>query len=228
MKRHGVSSQNLRRICSVAFDVGDGSCGSSLPVSPKAAEDTSDHQREPKQRRADGENQTSFEDVCAEQERSSPDKIGEDDDDDHIDDRHTGAESTEDIIPGGSEVSVAAEEEEPEATKGSEPDDETLNTEGAGDDVGAEDTDVEITSETLHKAEEQDELKDDEAETTKEEREEDNLQQSCSAEPDVDSGTTLSKSSVRVVSTKREDRVQSRSLRHLKVLQAWLVTLLKW
>lgn len=169
-------------------------------------------------------------------------------------------ESTQDI-PGGCEADVAEEKEEPQTTKEGEPqpDDpsdrqgsvtsssqtataatggETLNQEDVGElddrdpDDDDNDNDVRIRKEKPEEAEEQVELKDEvDDTTTKEETEEDNPEQSCSAEPDVDSSSILSKHSQRSISKKTDERVrkqESRSLRHLKVLQASIATQLKW
>lgn len=112
--------------------------------------------------------------------------------------------------------------------------DETMSTEGIGelDDGDADDDDdhVGIKTEKPGEAEEQVELNNEEAETAHEAAVDDNLEQSCSAEPDVDPSTTVCKDSEKAISQKRNERVQkrgSRSLRYLKVLQASVVTQLK-
>lgn len=254
VKVRGSSSWASRGICSLTFDVVDGSCeGNAAPrpaesdshsVSPEAAEDPADQQREPKQSQVARETQTSFEgaeDVCTEQEPLSPkveentaaDKPAEEEevDTDHVKEEETETdhlESTQDI-PGGSEVE---DNEETQTTKGSEPEPEDPSSEAAaatgdgeqddrdtGGDADADD-DGGICEEKPEEAEEQAELKDEEVETTKE----DNPEQSCSAEPDVDSSSTLREPPERFISEKRDHRVRdSRSLRYLKVLQAPVV-----
>lgn len=102
---------------------------------------------------------------------------------------------------------------------------EALNNEG----VGERDDDVGIREEKTEEAEEQADLKDKEAVTAKEITEVHNPEPFCSAEPDVDSSSIVSNHSL-FIRKKRDDRVrkrESRSLRYLKVLQAFVVTQLK-
>lgn len=138
------------------------------------------------------------------------------------------------------EPDVLSEEPGPgSAMSSSEPpvpatEDETVNKEGTDelDDGDADDIDdyVEIKTEMPGEAAGPVELKDEEVETPHETRVDDNLGESCSAEPDVDPSPTACKDSEKSISQKREEHVQkrgSRSLRYLKVLQASIVTQLK-
>ncbi len=243
VKEKGSYYQALRGIRSVTFDVADGSCkGNAAPrpaepyshsVSPETVEDPAEQQREPKRSQVDRKIQTSFvgaEGVCTEQERSSidvtentavdkTDVTGEDAD--HVKEDEIETEDTAQDAPGGADVYVIEEKEEPQTTKGSKPEpgdpserpgslmsspepaaattgDKTVNEVNVDDDRPTDDDDVGIREE--------------------------NPKQSCSAEPDVDSTSILSPES-----KKRDDRVrkrESRSLRYLKVLQA--STQLKW
>lgn len=184
-------------------------------------------------------------------ENTAADKTGEDDVDttDYVKEGETKA----DIYPVSSEVDVVEEKEETRTTKGSEPEPEDLpgrpgspisspdsvaaatgaesvNKEGAGERDDTDD-DVGIAEGKPEEAVEQAELKEEAVETTKEVTEGDNAERSCSAEPDVDSSSILGKHPERFIVKKRDDRVrkrESRSLRYLKVLQASVVTQLKW
>lgn len=161
-------------------------------------------------------------------------------------------ESTQDIS-GGSEVDVVEEKEEPQTTKETAPKPDDLSerpgsvmspTEPAVAAMGGQrsemlmkdsaceldhrdDGDVEIRE---GKAEEQIEMINEVFETTKEKTEEDNPEKAGSREPD-ESSSMLRKRPERFISKKRHDRVQKqegRSHRYLKVLQASIVTQLKW
>ncbi|XP_049928433.1 centrosomal protein of 290 kDa isoform X1 [Epinephelus moara] len=253
------SSWASRGICSLTFDVMDESCegnaarcpavSCSRSVSTEAVRDPADQQRAPKKRRVARQTQTSSvgaEDVCAEQERLSPDvaqNTAAEDDTTRVKEDETEAdilESTQDVT-GGSDVDKGEEKEETQTTRGSEPDpedpserpgsvksssepaaaetgSETVNKEGGSEhnDPDTEDDDVGICEEKPEEAGEEAELKDEEAETT---HYEDNPEPSCSADPDVASSSTLSKHPERFMSNRRDDRVrnrQSRSLRYLK------------
>ncbi|XP_070763229.1 centrosomal protein of 290 kDa [Enoplosus armatus] len=246
------SPRALRGICSVTFDVADGSCKGNAAlrraapycrsVSSEAVEDPADQQREPKRSQIHRDTQTSFagaEDVRTERERSNPGVAADKTDvsRDHVKEDETETDvlqSTQDI-PGGSEVDVVVENEEPQTTRGSEPEPgdpperpgsvmaltgyKTQNKEDVGElddrDTDDDDDDVGIRKEKP----EQVEVKDEVVETTKEATEEDNPGQPCSAEPDVDSSSILSKPLQRFISKKRGDGVrkrESRSLRNLK------------
>lgn len=268
----GESSSHLRGICPVTFDVEAGFAAPGpaesciLSVSPEAAEDPADQQREPGQSQIDLKTQTSFagvEDVCTEQERSSPDveNAAEDETDlpgeEEVKEYEPEADVLESLqdVPSGSEVDVVEEKEEPQTAQRSdpEPDDpserprsaaspsepaaaanggqtcETVAEAEVGelDDGHTGDDDVGIREESPEQAEEQTELKDEAVEAT----EEDNPEGSCSAEPDLDSSITLSKHPEGLISRKRDHHArkrESRSLRYLKVLQASVVTQLKW
>ncbi|XP_044048401.1 centrosomal protein of 290 kDa isoform X5 [Siniperca chuatsi] len=252
------SSHALRRICSVTSDVPRGSRKGNAAlhlaepykrsISSDAVEDPADQQSEPKRNQIDRETQTSFvgaEDVCTEQERSTPDvseNTAADTIGDHIKEDETETdilESTHDI-PGGSEVDVVEKKEEPQTTKGSEsePDDpserpgsvmaspepaaattssEIVIKEDVGelDNQDTDDDDVGIREKKPEEAEEQFELK--VVETTKVATGEDNPEQSCSAEPDVDS--ILSKHPERFISKKRDDHMRTRESRCLRYLK---------
>lgn len=252
MKGKSSYYQALRRIRSVTFDVADGSReGNAAPhpadlysrsISPETVEDPADQQREPKRSQVDRKTQTSFvgaEDVCTAQERSSldvaenttkTDVTGEEDvDTDYVkEDEIETEESTQDI-PGGSDVDVIEEKEESQTTKGSEPEPGDPS-ERPGSLMSSPEPAAEATgSETVNEV-----CVDDERDTDDDDDvgiREENPKQSCSAEPDVDSSSVLSKRPERLISKKRDDRVrkrESRSLRYLKVLQMSIVTQLKW
>ncbi|XP_034443047.1 centrosomal protein of 290 kDa isoform X2 [Hippoglossus hippoglossus] len=130
------SSQALRGICSVTFDVADGSFernvtphlaeSSSCSVSPEAVKEPADHQRAPKQSQTDRETQTSLvgeEDVGLDHEQPSPDveentaadKTKVDDEADRVKDdaTQTEADHVESTnIPFGSDRDVLEEKEE--------------------------------------------------------------------------------------------------------------------
>ena len=138
LKVKSSSSQALRGICSVTFDVVDGSLernvtphlglSSSCSVSPEAVKEPADHQRAPKQSQTDRETQTSFvgeEDVCLDHEQPSPggeenaaaDKTHDEVDyeADHVknDATQTEADHVESTnIPCGSDLGVLEEKEE--------------------------------------------------------------------------------------------------------------------
>ncbi|XP_076589766.1 centrosomal protein of 290 kDa isoform X3 [Chaetodon auriga] len=243
------SSCALRKVCSVGFDVEDESReGNAAPrrtqfyMSCKAVEDPADLQRGAKRSRVDRKTQTSVErrdDGHAARDVSREVHVTENETEKEAD----VVESTQDI-PGGSEVDVIEEKEEPQTTKGtaSEPDDlserpgsVTSPSEPAVAAVGGqtcemltkdvenrdtdEDDEVEIREGKSEEAEEQNEMKDEVLETTKEAAEEDSPGKACSAEPDVESGSVLSKGSERFISKRRDDGVRKherRSRRYLK------------
>ncbi|XP_047453356.1 centrosomal protein of 290 kDa isoform X3 [Mugil cephalus] len=229
-----LSSQALRGISSLTFDVEEGSCdgnAASRPVEsssrsprPQAAGRRVGHQREPKKSQAAGKTQTgsvAAEDVCTEQRRPSPrvrkfaaygktDVTAEEHDDadrSREDERQTAGAR----VASGSEVKAAEEKGEPQTAKpvtGNEMT-ETENEACAGDldDEDTVDDDMGIMTGKPQK------LKDVEAET-KEATEEDNLEQ---PEPDVDSSAALSKHTERSMSRKEDDGKRgSSSLRYLK------------
>lgn len=262
MKRKGISSQALRGICSLTFDVEEGSCdgnATSYPVESSGrspgtdtAGDTVGHQREPKQSQAHRETRTSFaaaEDVCSEPQRSSVRETDvtaeEDDGTNHAEEDES--QTAADVLESTQDVPGSEEKKESQTTKLSEPEPdelserqgspsapeavtgnettETLNEACVGELDGQDtvDDDVGVMTEEPPKPREQAELKDEEAETTKEATEEDNLEQ---PESDVESFTVLSKHTERLISRKRDDQKRdSRSRRCLKVHQASLVTL---
>ncbi|XP_044213452.1 centrosomal protein of 290 kDa isoform X1 [Thunnus albacares] len=250
--------QASKGICSVTFDIADGSWeGKTAPspakycsrsVSPEADEDTFDHEIEPKQSQTDSETQTSFvgAKVCTEQKRSSAD-VAENTDEEDVDadqteegERPTDADNVENTqdVPGDSELSVIEEKEEPEpddpserpgsVMSSSEPaaatggeTNETVENEGGGE-IDGQDTDKDDDDDVGMRAEETEEhieLKDKALETTKEATEDDNPEQSCSADPDVDSSSIPSKHLERFISKKRDDGGQKRERRSLKYLK---------
>ncbi|KAK9516253.1 hypothetical protein VZT92_024194 [Zoarces viviparus] len=239
-----LSSWPSQGIYSVTFDVRDGSCkGNAAPPPAAAAEDSADRQVARETQTSFG----GADDVCTEQERLSPnvagntaaDPTGEEDVDTNYvqEDEADILEITQDVS-FGSEVDVVEEEEETPTTKGSEsgPEDpsgrpgsvmsssepattataaETAYKEG----VSERDDPVGSGEEKPQEAEEQAELSDEVVETTKGVTEEGNPEQSRSAEPDVDSGSILSKLPPRFISKERDAHVrkrESRSLRNLK------------
>lgn len=236
MKVKSSSSQTLRGICSVTFDVADGSRkGSAAPRpakspsrsgSQKAAEDPADHQREPKRSQTYRKPQASL----LREKRPRPDVTentaakkkhvrGEDDDAeaDHV-------ENTRDI-PCASDLNVLEDKtllSQPLTTEENNLS-EAMKAEGAAElDDGDTGDDVGSRTEKSEEADEQ-------VETTEEAAEVAHLEQPYSAEPDVDSSTAPSKHP-RFIVRKRNERVRkrkSRSLRYVKVLQACIVTQLK-
>ncbi|XP_029290176.1 centrosomal protein of 290 kDa isoform X3 [Cottoperca gobio] len=211
------SSRDLRGICFVTVD-GRPAESHRRSVGPQAAEDPVDQQREPKGSQPAGGTQ---EDVCTGQERLSPDVAEEEDVDttDVKEDETELLEITQDI-PVGSELDAFEEKEEAQTTRESEPAEtpgvaaptgaERVQNEGDGDadDGDADDNDDEVG---IVNSEEADEA----VVTIKPATEEDNPEQSCSAEPDVDSSEHLE----RFIIKERQDRVRkgdSRALRYLK------------
>ncbi|XP_041651397.1 centrosomal protein of 290 kDa isoform X2 [Cheilinus undulatus] len=213
----------------------------------EAAEDPADQQGEPEQSHTPGESQSSImgaEDALTETQRLSPDlaenvaadraDVSREGNDSHPEQEEEGdeadaLESAQDI-PGDSEVYVAEEKEEPQNEKGSDPDPgdpsekpgsavsssesaAAVNKEGVGEqDAQDREDDVGTREEKTDDTEQPDE-------TTKEESEEDNPEQSCSAEPDADSSLITSKQHETFIRRKRDDRVRkhkSRSHRYLK------------
>ncbi|XP_053283714.1 centrosomal protein of 290 kDa isoform X1 [Pleuronectes platessa] len=265
------SSQALRGIGSVTFDVVDGSFeqnvtphlaeSSSCSVSPEAVKDPAHHQRAPKQSHTDRETQTSFvgeEDVCLDHEQPSPDveeNSAADKTHDEVDDEtQTEADHVESTnIPCGSDLDVLEEKEEstllsqPQIAKetGAKSDDllerprsvmssskpraaatghetsETMTKESPAEQEGRDtddddnDDDVRIRAEKTQEDNKQIELKDEAVETTKEATEEDNPEQSCSAEPDVESSTTQSKH-LGFIRRRRDECIRKRESRCLR------------
>lgn len=236
MKIKSPPSPAWRGICSVTFDVVDAK-SPSFRASPGALEESADHQGRSRQSQTDKESQTVLIGAEYEPQRPSPDMTHgtEEEDTEQIK-----AETQTDHV--ASDVDVAEEKEEitvitqqqatepdekprPEsALSSSEPPapetgEETMNKEGELDDGDHEGIETEET-------EEQVELKDEEAEAAHEATVDDNPEESRSAEPDVGPSTAACKDSEKSISHKRNERVErrgSRSLRHLKVLQAPVV-----
>lgn len=101
---------------------------------------------------------------------------------------------------------------------------ETVTKAGVGE---LDDDDVGIGEESPEQDANESELKDEAAEKT----EEGNPERSCSAKPDLDSSFTLSKPPEKLISRISDHHArkrESRSLRYMKVLQASVVTQLKW
>ncbi|KAM4734681.1 centrosomal protein of 290 kDa isoform 3-T3 [Anableps anableps] len=143
-----VSSQAFSGICSLTFDVEDGTCietrtaqdpeSCTCSLSPDPAGDILGQQGEPMQSQADGETQSRSagdEDAHAEQERSSvdgntaPDQTDVDSAADHVKDegKILSAQENQQNISVGYEGTVPAEQEEAHNTKGNDthPDDES-------------------------------------------------------------------------------------------------------
>ncbi|XP_069383983.1 centrosomal protein of 290 kDa isoform X2 [Paralichthys olivaceus] len=256
------SSQALRGICSVTFDVVDGSCernvaphpakSSSCSVSPEAVKEPADHRRAPKQSKTDRKTQTSFvgeEDVGLDHEQPSPDEVKNaaankmhDEVDDETQTEAEHAESTKDV-PNASDLDVLeekdtkeieAESDDPSERPGSvmssskpraaatgHETSEAMTKESAAEPEDRDtddDDDVRIKAEKSEEDNNQVELKDEAVETTKEATEEDNPEQSCSAEPDVDSGTTQS-THPGFIRRRRDECVQKRESRCLRYLK---------
>lgn len=238
MKGKSSSSHASAEFWSVTFDVEDESGEGN--VAPHLAEFYSPHvrpeavqQREPKRSRIDRKTQTSFErfkDFRTEHERSShnvPDKTD-------VTGKEDVKETEADVLESTQDIPGVEEKKKPRNTQGSKPehDDPPDDPECVGelDDEGTDD-DVGIMQEHTGEDGEQIKLKDKVVETTKEETDEDNPEKSCSEEPDVDFSSKQSQHTQRFISSTRDDRVrkrESRSLRNLKVLQAFVVTQLKW
>ncbi len=156
-------------------------------------------------------------------------------------------------IPDRCKVDLVEESKEPLITSEPEPDDptersepvmspselattatnfqtnETENKDGVDEQDDTDDDDAEFREEKPDEAEGQIGLKDEAAEAAKDAT--DNPEKSRSAEPHDDSSSILSQNRERFIIKKGDDAVkkrQSRSLRHLKVLQTSVVTQMKW
>lgn len=221
-------------------------------VSPKAVEDLAEQQREPNQSQTDLKPQTSLvgvEDVYTEQERSDKtDSTAEEDV--KVYEKEADMLESSQGIPGGLEGDGVEEKQQQLTAQRSVPESddpcerpssvtsspepaaaanggqtcETVTKAGLGE---LDDDDVGIREESPEQDANESELKDEAAEKT----EEGNPERSCSAKPDLDSSFTLSKPTEKLISRKGDHQArkrESRSLRCVKVLQASVVTQLKW
>ncbi|XP_013873072.1 centrosomal protein of 290 kDa [Austrofundulus limnaeus] len=248
-----ISSFAFRGLCSVTFDIEEGSGdvnaaaqpteSCSFLLSPEAAEDTFDQQREPKHSQAAEETHTSF--VGAEElwtNQASADGNTAAGRTDTFTAAETGSDQVKQEEIQVEEVTAVPEiialENQPEPqTRKPEPNDLSERTGSAPQAATGNDTsqtvtnvcdsdveapeqkDVRASSDSLHKAEEQQELKGGEEETRREVTEEENQEHSCSAEPEADSRITPSHQPESFITSRKDDKAEkckSRSLKHLK------------
>lgn len=240
----GENSSHSGVICSVPFDIKDGSSAGDdvsckLSISPDVIDDSTDQQKEPNQNQTNTKPQNSSvgaEDEITETERQVPDADTADKTEEiYNEENEKGAEDVFRGFPHDSEIVMVEEREEQEASlkSGSEVDDPSVRPRsgikspelslaangkqkcGPLSEPGVDEVETEQTQADLGAEAQSPE----EAELKDEEKEEDNPERSCSA--DADSTFVVSKDPESLICRKKDHiwERECRSFKHLKVLQ---------